>query len=119
LSDLTKRLRVKPKLSVVGVPTNSAGRIDGVAKAPTAIRHAGLVHALRRYCKVHCEGDVSFASPTKDRDPYSGIIGYDAFTTMIHAVYKGGGTSASRLEKFDSIFHSDCIDFLQVRWPTR
>ncbi len=104
---MTKQLRAKPKLSVIGVPTNSAGKTDGVAKAPTAIRHAGLVQALSRYCKVHNEGDVSFALPTKDRDPYSGIIGYDAFTSMIHAVYKVVNNSINH-DRFPLVIGGDC-----------
>ena len=105
--DFTKRLWSKPNLSVIGVPTNSSGKTDGVAKAPTAIRHAGLVHALSRYCKVHNEGDVSFALPTKDRDPYSGIIGYDAFTSMIHAVFKGVNNSINH-DRFPLVIGGDC-----------
>jgi arginase len=104
---LSKTLRAKPNLGVVGVPTNSSGKADGVAKAPTAIRHAGLVHALGRYCKVHSEGDVSFASSTKDRDPYSGIISYDAFTSMIHAVHKGVSNSINH-ERFPLVIGGDC-----------
>ena len=104
---MNKRLRAKPKLSVVGVPTNSSGKAGGVAKAPTAIRHAGLVQALSRYCKVYNEGDVSFALPTKDRDPYSGIIGYDTFTSMIHAVYKGVNNSINH-DRFPLVIGGDC-----------
>ena len=104
---MSKTLRAKPNLGVIGVPTNSSGKVDGVAKAPTAIRRAGLVHVLRRYCKVHSEGDVSFASPTKDRDPYSGIIGYDAFTSMIHAVYKGVSNSINH-NRFPLVIGGDC-----------
>lgn len=104
---MTKQLRVKPKLSIVGVPTNSSGKADGVAKAPTAIRNAGLVQALSRYCKVHNQEDVSFALPTKDRDPYSGIIGYDAFTSMIHAVYKSINNSINH-DRFPLVIGGDC-----------
>ena len=66
-----------------------------------------MLHAVRCYCKVHSEGDVSFASPTKDRDPYSGKIGYDAFTSMIHAVYKGVSNSINH-ERFPLVIGGDC-----------
>ena len=61
------------------MPTNSSGKSGrGVAKAPNAIRSAGLIQVLSHHCQIHDEGVVAFTLPVTDRDPDSGIIAYDA-----------------------------------------
>ena len=39
-------------IGVLGVPANSAGKTDGVARAPAALCEAGLVAALERVVPV-------------------------------------------------------------------
>jgi arginase len=73
-------------LSIIGVPTNSAGKKGGVAGAPAALRRAGLVGALGKINKVHDEGDVPFSTPTTERDAGSGIIAYGSLASMIRGV---------------------------------
>lgn len=73
-------------VSLIGVPTNSAGKRDGVAKAPAVLRRAGLLDALRRACDVRDEGDVSFPKPIEERDPESGIIAYRSLASMVRNV---------------------------------
>jgi hypothetical protein len=63
-----------PKLNIIGIPTNSSRKSGGFAKAPAAIRSAGLIQVLNRYCKIYDEDDVTFTLPIlSDRDPASGL----------------------------------------------
>ncbi|MFZ0897029.1 MAG: hypothetical protein WAZ77_21215 [Candidatus Nitrosopolaris sp.] len=39
-----------PMVTIIGVPTNSSGKIDGVARGPSALRKAGLIDVLSSYC---------------------------------------------------------------------
>jgi arginase len=75
-------------IGLIGVPTNTAGKTDGVAKAPAVLRRAGLVEALRRSCDVRDDGDVSFLRPTEGRDSESGIIAYPSQASMVRNVRK-------------------------------
>lgn len=60
-------------IALLGVPTNSAGTTDGVARAPAALRSAGLAAALARAGPLLDLGDVDVDSPVTDRSP-AGII---------------------------------------------
>jgi arginase len=61
-------------IGLIGVPTNSAGRIDGVARGPMALREEGLVDAIRRHADVHDYGDVELPDPSPERDAVTHII---------------------------------------------
>jgi arginase len=104
---IARKIRENPKLTIIGVPTNSSGKSDGVAKAPSAVRRAGLIQALSHYCEIYDEGDVTFAIPTTDRDPDSGIIGYDIFISMVRAVYKSVN-NALKNYRFPLVIGGDC-----------
>ena len=79
---------------LIGVPFDSAGTTAGVALAPSALRHAGVVDALRAEgLEVDDRGDVRFGSTRPDRDPESGIISPDTLTAMIGAVRDVVGAS--------------------------
>jgi arginase len=62
-------------VTLIGVPYNSAGRPDGVARAPAALRAAGLADG------VSDAGDVTFGSIGSRRDP-SGVIDEAALGAM-------------------------------------
>jgi arginase len=96
-----------PKLSITSVPTNSSGKSNGVAKAPNAIRRAGLIQALRHYWQTYDQGDVTFTQPIIDRDHNSGIIGYDSFISMVQAVYKSVNSALKR-RRFPIVIGGDC-----------
>jgi arginase len=61
-------------IGLLGVPTNSSGRIDGVARGPTALREEGLVGAIRRHADLHDYGDVGLPDPSPKRDEETNII---------------------------------------------
>ena len=60
-------------VALLGVPTNSSGTTDGVARAPLALRGAGLVERLRLDSPVIDLGDVQVDEPSPVRGP-DGII---------------------------------------------
>jgi arginase len=70
-------------IGLLGVPTNSAGKTDGVARGPIALREAGLVHALRRHTEVHDYGDVTPPDPSPSRDSRSHVIDPDGLDALV------------------------------------
>ena len=75
------------RISVIGVPMNSAGTKGGVAGAPEALREAGLLERLT-VSDVRDEGDVRFEAPSPERDPASGLIAPRAIASMFTGVEK-------------------------------
>lgn len=69
-------------VDLIGVPTNSAGRKDGVARAPEALRRVGLVAELGRFCDIADRGNVAFSAPTTERNTESKIIAPDSLASM-------------------------------------
>jgi arginase len=67
------------EVTLIGVPYNSAGRLDGVARAPAALRAAGLGHGIAD------AGDVAFGPMVPVRDP-SGVIDEAALGAMTRRV---------------------------------
>jgi arginase len=86
------------RVKLVGVPFNSSGREDGVARAPAALRRAGLVSRLAERVEVDDGGDVRFAPPTTSRSARSGLLSERALVSMVQgareavsAVHRAGG----------------------------
>jgi arginase len=73
-------------LGLIGVPYNSSGLTTGEARAPAALRAAGLLDNLRRFGDVVDYGDVRFAAPTPHRDPAGGIIAPLVLADMVASV---------------------------------
>ena len=73
-------------IGLLGVPANSAGRTDGVARAPLALREAGLLDALHRHAKVHDYGDVTLADPSPTRESRSHVIDPDGLDALVGRV---------------------------------
>lgn len=80
-----------PRVTIIGVPTNSSGKTDGVAKGPSALRRAGLIDALASHCEVRDYGDVLFSQPIPQRSTDSGIIAERSLISMIYAVKQLNG----------------------------
>lgn len=94
-------------LSLIGVPFNSAGKRNGVARAPTTLRGVGLADALSRSWHVRDEGNVSLSRPTVERDPDSGIIAYESFASMIRGVRTSVGHVLQE-GRFPLVIGGDC-----------
>ena len=74
-------------IALITVPYTSSGLTTGEARAPGALRAAGLFDALRGSGNDVADfGDVTFDPPTPERDPLSGVIAPGALTTMVLAV---------------------------------
>lgn len=95
------------QLSLIGVPTNSAGKGNGVANAPAALRHAGLAESLGRFCQVYDEGDAAFSMPTTKRDADSGIIAYSSLASMVCSVHTNV-RRAFQEGRFPLVIGGDC-----------
>ena len=73
-------------IGVLGVPSNSAGAIDGVARGPIVLREEGLVDILRRHAEVHDYGDVRLPDPSPARDARSHVIDPDGLGALVARV---------------------------------
>jgi arginase len=94
-------------LGVIGVPTNSSGRTDGVARAPQALRAAGLIDDFQRVYDVKDYGDVVITAPTPERSPTSGIIAEESLISMTQGVQQAVGL-ALREGRFPLVLGGDC-----------
>jgi arginase len=78
--------RMLPRdVELIGVPTNSSGTVDGVARAPGVLRERGLSAALADRPGFTDAGDLRLPSPQPRRGP-SGLQAEDALITMIRRV---------------------------------
>ena len=102
-------------VGLLGVPTNSAGRTDGVARAPVALREAGLVEALERTTSVVDYGDVPLPEPTPARDPETGVINPRGLRTMVASV-RDGVTAILADSRFPLIVGGDCPVLMGCLW---
>lgn len=76
-------------IGLLGVPANSSGRTDGVARAPAALRDAGLVDAVARASSVADYGDVELPAPSSERDPATGVIDPSGLKALVEGVRAG------------------------------
>ena len=75
------------EVRLLGVPYNSSGLIDGVARAPQALRQAGLIqHVVAAGVPLTDDGDVRLGPTSTARDPASHLIAPGALREMIEAV---------------------------------
>lgn len=95
------------KVRVIGVPFNSAGREEGVARAPAALREAGLIERLIEAVEVHDDGDVAFAAMVPERSARSGLLAEAALVSMIEST-REAVTSALAAEEFPLVVGGDC-----------
>ena len=69
-------------MRVIGAPFNSSGLDNGVARAPAALRAAGLVAAVGGVDA----GDVAVGTLTPERDAGSGLLSVEALATTTASV---------------------------------
>jgi arginase len=105
-------------VTVVGVPFNSAGLTDGVARAPAALRQAGLVSGLARRLQVADAGDVRFAPPAPQRSPASGLLAEPALVSMVAAT-REAVAAVHQAGRFPLVLGGDCPVMLGALAATR
>jgi arginase len=91
---------------LIGVPTNSSGTADGVARAPAVLRQRGLGAALAGRPGFSDAGDLPLPAPVPDRGP-SGLLAEDALVTMVGQV-RAGVSAARRGGRFPLLLGGDC-----------
>ncbi|GAA2392974.1 arginase family protein [Nonomuraea africana] len=74
------------RIEVLGAGFNSAGLRDGVARAPEALRRAGLIAGAAAHHEVRDAGDVDFSEPVPRRGEVSALLAEEALTSMARGV---------------------------------
>jgi arginase len=93
-------------LALIGVPVNSGGTADGVARSPAVLRQRGLAEALARHGGFTDAGDLVLPVPVPVRGP-SGLLAEDALVAMIEHV-SGAVGAARRRGRFPLLVGGDC-----------
>src|SRR5215469_12704471 len=91
---------------LIGVPTNSSGTTDGVARAPGVLRRRGLAAALAGRPGFTDAGDLALPAPQPRRGP-SGLLAEDALIAMIGRV-REAVAAARRGGRFPLLIGGDC-----------
>lgn len=73
-------------IGLLGVPSNSSGTTEGVARAPAALRESGLLEGLREVREVHDYGDVTLPDPSPERDDVTLVIDPGGLVTLVARV---------------------------------
>ena len=95
------------RLGIIGVPTNSSGTTEGVARAPQALRVAGLIDTLQQVSDVKDYGDVAVLAPTPERSQASGIIAEESLISMTQRVQQAVGLALTE-GRFPLVIGGDC-----------
>jgi arginase len=93
-------------LVLIGVPTNSSGTAEGVARAPGVLRQRGLTAALAGRAGFTDAGDLALATPRARRGP-SGLLAEDALIVMIGRV-RDAVCAAREGGRFPLLIGGDC-----------
>ena len=91
---------------LIGVPTNSSGTADGVARAPGVLRQRGLTAALAARPGFTDAGDLALPAPQPRRGP-SGLLAEDALIAMIGQVREAVG-AVREGGRFPLLIGGDC-----------
>jgi arginase len=94
-------------IGLLGVPTNSSGMTGGVARAPTALRDAGLVGALQRVTSAEDYGDVPLPAPSSERDSETHVIDPAGLRALVEGV-RTSVTSILADGRFPLVVGGDC-----------
>jgi len=93
-------------LALIGVPANSSGTVDGVARAPAVLRQRGLATELARRPGFSDAGDLVLPVPVPARGQ-SGLLAEDALVAMIGRVAEAVGVARGR-GRFPLLLGGDC-----------
>jgi arginase len=93
-------------VELIGVPTNSSGTVDGVARAPAVLRERGLVAALMNQPGFADSGNLLLEIPRRRRGG-SGLLAEAALVTMIGQV-NAAVRSARSGGRFPLVIGGDC-----------
>jgi len=96
-----------PAIGLLGVPSNSSGMTDGVARAPAALREAGLLEALREHGDVYDYGDVTLPDPSPERDDVTLLIDPGGLVTLVARV-RDAVASILNDGRFPLVIGGDC-----------
>jgi arginase len=99
---------------VVGVPFNSSGTADGVARAPAALRRAGLVERMR----ARDGGDLAVDGLTPERSASSGLKAERAVVALVERCRAAVG-DAHQAGEFPLLVGGDCAVLLGALAATR
>ena len=91
---------------LIGVPTNSSGTAEGVARAPGVLRQRSLTAALAGRPGFTDAGDLALAAPRARRGP-SGLLAEDALIVMIGQV-RDAVRAAREGGRFPLLIGGDC-----------
>ena len=95
-------------IDLIGTPLNSAGTTDGVARAPRALRRAGLIEAIvAAGCSVIDRGDVAVPPLRPVRDPDTHVIAAEALAAMTRSVRRAVEVSLES-GRFPLVLGGDC-----------
>jgi len=94
------------EIELVGVPTNSSGRVDGVARAPGVLREQGLRAALASRPGFTDAGDLALPAPQPARGG-SGLLAEEELIVMIGQV-REAVLAARRRGQFPLLLGGDC-----------
>jgi arginase len=94
-------------VGLLGVPANSSGKLDGVARAPVVLRDAGLVEALAERVDVLDYGDVSLPEPSQERDATTNLIDPGGLAATIVRVRDAVGRIIEE-GRFPLVIGGDC-----------
>ena len=96
------------RVDIIGVPFNSSGTNDGIARAPDALRRAGLVEGIRDAgVDVLDSGDVALGPTSPRRDPTTHLISPMALVAMTRAV-RARVEASLRTGSFPLVIGGDC-----------
>jgi len=100
------------KVELIGVPFDGYGRPGNQARAPQALRDAGLAEAFTS-CKVHDGGDLTLPQPDPRRGARTGLINetvLTAMTTLLHDRVRDALADG----RFPFVFGGDCAALLGI-----